>query len=138
MGLTSLRPACFKVSTKSNVSSNEARVPYAHQANGTAERATRTIVYRVYDIEAGPRVISRDVNFDESAFGLSMLVSDEAVDGLDPESLDLDDEDPRPRYFQQTAKRKAQSSHDDEAASILRAVHPRLDLEEASAPDDRS
>ena len=28
--------------------------------------------YRVYDIEAGQVVISRDVNFDESAFGLSV------------------------------------------------------------------
>ena len=36
-------------------------------------------------------VISRDVNFNESAFGLSPLISDEEVDDLDLESLDLVD-----------------------------------------------
>uniref|UniRef100_H3HA18 Integrase catalytic domain-containing protein n=1 Tax=Phytophthora ramorum TaxID=164328 RepID=H3HA18_PHYRM len=36
--------------------------------------------YRLYDIEAGQVVVSRDVNFDESAFGLSTHTSDEDVD----------------------------------------------------------
>ncbi|KAG4238981.1 hypothetical protein PC116_g12984 [Phytophthora cactorum] len=43
--------------------------------------------YRLYDIEAGQGVISRDVNFDESTFGLSPTISDEDVDDLDFESL---------------------------------------------------
>ena len=94
--------------------------------------------YRVYDIEAGQVMISRDVNFDESAFGLSMLISDDDVDGLDFESIELDDEDPRPRYFKQTGKRKAQPTHEDEDASMPRAVRQRPGLEEASAPDNRS
>lgn len=94
-------------------------------------------MHRVYDIEAGQMMISSDLNFDESAFGLSMLMSNEAVDGLDLELIGLDDEDPRHRYFQQTAKRKAQPSHKNEDASIRRVVHLRLDLEEASASDDR-
>ncbi|KAG2870612.1 hypothetical protein PC114_g27304 [Phytophthora cactorum] len=39
--------------------------------------------YRLYDIKAGQVVISRDVNFDESAFGLSPRIFDEDVDDLD-------------------------------------------------------
>ncbi|KAG2760297.1 hypothetical protein Pcac1_g27725 [Phytophthora cactorum] len=39
--------------------------------------------YRLYDIEAGQVVISRNVNFDESTFGLSPPISDEDVDDLD-------------------------------------------------------
>uniref|UniRef100_A0AAV1TE02 Integrase catalytic domain-containing protein n=1 Tax=Peronospora matthiolae TaxID=2874970 RepID=A0AAV1TE02_9STRA len=46
--------------------------------------------YRVYDIEAGQVVISRDVNFDESTFGLQLPITDEDVDDLDFELLDLD------------------------------------------------
>uniref|UniRef100_A0AAV1THB3 Retroviral polymerase SH3-like domain-containing protein n=1 Tax=Peronospora matthiolae TaxID=2874970 RepID=A0AAV1THB3_9STRA len=92
--------------------------------------------YRVYDIEAGQVMISRDVNFDESAFGMSMMISDDDVDGLDFESIDLDDEEPRPRHFKQTGKRKAQPSHDNDDASMPRAVRQRPGLEESSAPDD--
>uniref|UniRef100_A0AAV1TKI6 Polyprotein n=1 Tax=Peronospora matthiolae TaxID=2874970 RepID=A0AAV1TKI6_9STRA len=94
--------------------------------------------YRVYDIEAGQVMISRDVNFDESAFGMSMLISDDDVDGLDFESIDLDDKEPRPRHFKQTGKRKAQPSHDNDDASMPRAVRQRPGLEESSAPDDLS
>uniref|UniRef100_A0AAV1UAK6 Polyprotein n=1 Tax=Peronospora matthiolae TaxID=2874970 RepID=A0AAV1UAK6_9STRA len=94
--------------------------------------------YRVYDIEAGQVMISRDVNFNESAFGMSMLISDDDVDGLDFESIDLDDEEPRPRHFKQTGKRKAQPSHDNDDASMPRAVRQRPGLEESSAPDDLS
>ena len=67
-----------------------------------------------------------------------MLISDDDVDGLDFESIELDDEDPRPRYFKQTGKRKAQPTHEDEDASMPRAVRQRSGLEEASAPDNRS
>ncbi|KAG3002461.1 hypothetical protein PC120_g19715 [Phytophthora cactorum] len=48
--------------------------------------------YRLYDIEAGQVVISRDVNFDESTFGLSPPISDEDVDDLDFDSLDIDND----------------------------------------------
>ena len=58
--------------------------------------------FNIDDIEAEQVVISRDVNLDESAFGLSMLMSDEVAADLDIESLDLDDEDLRPTHFQQT------------------------------------
>ena len=67
-----------------------------------------------------------------------MLISDDDVDGLDFESIELDDEDPRPRYFKQTGKRKAQPTHEDEDASMPQAVRQRPGLEESSAPDDRS
>ncbi|KAG4029055.1 hypothetical protein PC123_g29080 [Phytophthora cactorum] len=59
--------------------------------------------YRLYDIEAGQVVISRDVNFDESAFGLSPRISDEDVDDLDVDSLDIDDDGPRQTDYQKTA-----------------------------------
>ena len=50
--------------------------------------------YRVYDIEAGQVIISRDVNFDESAFGLSSATTDEDADDFDFDSLELNDEGP--------------------------------------------
>uniref|UniRef100_H3H6A9 Integrase catalytic domain-containing protein n=2 Tax=Phytophthora ramorum TaxID=164328 RepID=H3H6A9_PHYRM len=186
-------------------------VPYAHQTNGTAERAIRTIVtigrsmlhhakldkcfwaeaamtaiyvknrlpspkvehktpfeivykskpsvkhmhpkaraglflgyeevskaYRLYDIEAGQVVVSRDVNFDESAFGLSTHISDEDVDdaALDLDALDLDDNDGRRQTsFKQAGKRKSRPSGDDDTARISRPVRHRAGLEEASASD---
>ena len=57
--------------------------------------------YRVYDIEAGQVVISRDVNFDESTFGLSSLINDEVLDNFDFNTLDLNDEVSRPTIFTQ-------------------------------------
>ena len=64
-------------------------------------------------------MISRDVNFDESALGLPMLIYDDDVGGLDLKSLDLDDKDARPMYFQPAGKRKAQPSHEDNDASVV-------------------
>ncbi|CAI5708930.1 unnamed protein product [Hyaloperonospora brassicae] len=51
--------------------------------------------YRVFDIEAGQVVISRDVNFDESSFGFSMEPSSEEVGDatLDLDLLDINDSD---------------------------------------------
>ena len=69
--------------------------------------------YRVYDIEAGQVVISRDVNFDESAFGLLPSLTYEDVEDLDLESLDLADDDSRPMHYQQTGKRKSRPSDED-------------------------
>ncbi|KAG2793113.1 hypothetical protein PC113_g25583 [Phytophthora cactorum] len=71
--------------------------------------------YRLYDIEAGQVVISRDVNFDESTFGLSPRISDEDVDDLDVDSLDIDDDGPRQTEYKQTGKRKSRPSDEDEA-----------------------
>ncbi|KAH7460339.1 Retrovirus-related Pol polyprotein from transposon TNT 1-94 [Phytophthora ramorum] len=94
--------------------------------------------YRLYDIEAGQVVVSRDVNFDESAFGLSAHTSDEDVDdaALDLDALDLDDNDgPRQMSFKQAGKRKSRPSGDDDTARRSRPVRHRAGLEEASAPD---
>ncbi|KAL4176616.1 hypothetical protein KRP22_001557 [Phytophthora ramorum] len=94
--------------------------------------------YRLYDIEAGQVVVSRDVNFDESAFGLSVYTSDEDVDdaALDLDALDLDDNDgPRQTSFKQAGKRKSRPSGDDDTARRSRPVRHRAGLEEASAPD---
>ncbi|KAG2922339.1 hypothetical protein PC117_g16009 [Phytophthora cactorum] len=74
--------------------------------------------YRLYDIEAGQVVISHDVNFDESTFGLSPPISDED--------------------YKQAAKRKSRPSDEDEAARRPRAVRHRPGLEEASAPNNSS
>uniref|UniRef100_H3GVG6 Uncharacterized protein n=1 Tax=Phytophthora ramorum TaxID=164328 RepID=H3GVG6_PHYRM len=94
--------------------------------------------YRLYDIEAGQVVVSRDVNFDESAFGLSTHISDEDVDdaALDLDALDLDDNDGRRQTsFKQAGKRKSRPSGDDDTARISRPVRHRAGLEEASASD---
>ncbi|CAI5735070.1 unnamed protein product [Hyaloperonospora brassicae] len=60
--------------------------------------------YRVFDIEAGQVVISRDANFDESAFGISMEPSSEEVDDatLDLDLLDINDSDVRQTNYRQT------------------------------------
>ena len=55
--------------------------------------------YRVYDIEAGQVVISRDVNFNESLFGFTPSLTNEDVEDLDLESLDLTDDHLRPTSF---------------------------------------
>uniref|UniRef100_H3H942 Integrase catalytic domain-containing protein n=1 Tax=Phytophthora ramorum TaxID=164328 RepID=H3H942_PHYRM len=97
--------------------------------------------YRLYDIEAGQVVVSRDVNFDEAAFGLSTHTSDEDVDdaALDLDALDLDDNDgPRLTSFRQAGKRKSRPSGDDDTARRSRPVRHRAGLEEASAPDASS
>uniref|UniRef100_A0AAV1VK09 Integrase catalytic domain-containing protein n=1 Tax=Peronospora matthiolae TaxID=2874970 RepID=A0AAV1VK09_9STRA len=94
--------------------------------------------YRVYDIEAGQLVISRDVNFDESTFGLQLPITDEDVDDLDFELLDLDDEELRQMEYKQTGKRKNRLNDEDTAAPRPRAVRQRPGLEESSAPENNS
>ncbi|GMF34083.1 unnamed protein product [Phytophthora lilii] len=182
-------------------------VPYAHQTNGTAERAIRTIVtigssmlhhakldkcfwaeaamtaiypsvkhmrvsgcqvyvltpnekrlkwdpkaraglflgyeeaskaYRVYDIEAGQVVISRDVNFDESTFGLSPRTTNEDVDDLGFETFDISDNGPPQTDYKQVGKRKSHPSENDEVERRPRTVRHRAGLEEARAPDNAS
>uniref|UniRef100_A0AAV1V5S4 Integrase catalytic domain-containing protein n=1 Tax=Peronospora matthiolae TaxID=2874970 RepID=A0AAV1V5S4_9STRA len=92
--------------------------------------------YRVYDIEAGQVVISRDVNFDESTFGLPSPITDEDADDLDFELLDLNDEEPRQVEYKQTGKRKNRLSDEDTAAPPPRAVRQRPGLEESTAPEN--
>ncbi|KAG3035045.1 hypothetical protein PC121_g24270 [Phytophthora cactorum] len=96
--------------------------------------------YRLYDIEAGQVVISRDVNFDESTFGLSPPISDEDVDDLDFDSLDIDNDNngSRQTEYKQTGKRKSRPSDEDEATRRPHTVRHRPGLEEASAPDSSS
>uniref|UniRef100_A0AAV1UAX1 Integrase catalytic domain-containing protein n=1 Tax=Peronospora matthiolae TaxID=2874970 RepID=A0AAV1UAX1_9STRA len=94
--------------------------------------------YRVFDIEAGQVVISRDVKFDESTFGLQLPITDEDVDDLDFELLDLDDEELRQMEYQQTGKRKNRLNDEDTAAPRPRAVRQRPGLEESSAPENNS
>ena len=92
--------------------------------------------YRVYDIEAGQVVISRDVNFDESTFGLSPSLTYEDVEDLDLESLELDDEAPGQAQYQQTGKRKSRPNDEEVTAPTTRTVRQRPGLEESSAPDN--
>uniref|UniRef100_A0AAV1V4G6 Integrase catalytic domain-containing protein n=2 Tax=Peronospora matthiolae TaxID=2874970 RepID=A0AAV1V4G6_9STRA len=94
--------------------------------------------YRVYDIEAGQVVISRDVNFDESTFGLPPPITDEDADDLDFELLDLNDEEPRQVEYKQTGKRKNRLSDEDTAAPRPRAVRQRPGLEESTALENNS
>uniref|UniRef100_A0AAV1UXD7 Polyprotein n=1 Tax=Peronospora matthiolae TaxID=2874970 RepID=A0AAV1UXD7_9STRA len=83
-------------------------------------------------------VISRDVNFDESTFGLQLPITDEDVDDLDFELLDLDDEELRQMEYKQTGKRKNRLNDEDTAAPRPRAVRQRPGLEESSAPENNS
>uniref|UniRef100_A0AAV1U725 Reverse transcriptase Ty1/copia-type domain-containing protein n=1 Tax=Peronospora matthiolae TaxID=2874970 RepID=A0AAV1U725_9STRA len=94
--------------------------------------------YRVYDIKAGQVVISRDVNFEESTFGLQLPITDEDVDDLDFELLDLDDEELRQMEYKQTGKRKNRLNDEDTAPPRPRAVRQRPGLEESSAPENNS
>uniref|UniRef100_A0AAV1UAA9 Integrase catalytic domain-containing protein n=1 Tax=Peronospora matthiolae TaxID=2874970 RepID=A0AAV1UAA9_9STRA len=70
--------------------------------------------YRVYDIEVGQVVISRDITFDESAFDFSMdRSSDDDEDAeLDLNLLAVNDDDVRQTTFKQTGKRKSEASTD--------------------------
>ena len=91
--------------------------------------------YRAYDIEAGQVVISRDVNFDESAFGLSPATTNEDADDLDFDSLELNDEGPSQMQYKQTGKRKNRPNDEEVSAPPPRTVRQRPRLEESSAPE---
>ena len=88
--------------------------------------------YRVFDIEAGQVVISRDITFDESTFDFSMdKSSDEADDAaLDLDLLAINDDEVRQTVYKQTGKRKHQARN-----SMPRSSRHRIGLEEASAPE---
>uniref|UniRef100_A0AAV1VJ38 Retroviral polymerase SH3-like domain-containing protein n=1 Tax=Peronospora matthiolae TaxID=2874970 RepID=A0AAV1VJ38_9STRA len=67
--------------------------------------------YRVYDIEAGQVVISRDITFDESTFDFSMdRPSDDDEDAeLDLDLLAINEDDVRQTVYKQTGKRKSEA-----------------------------
>ncbi|KAF0688450.1 hypothetical protein As57867_019868, partial [Aphanomyces stellatus] len=93
--------------------------------------------YRVYDIEAGQVVISRDVTFDESSFGLSTGSSSDDEDAdLDFDSLEINDNEATgPTEFKQAGKRKDRSSDVEGASASSRSRRQATGLEQASAPD---
>uniref|UniRef100_A0AAV1TKX7 Reverse transcriptase Ty1/copia-type domain-containing protein n=1 Tax=Peronospora matthiolae TaxID=2874970 RepID=A0AAV1TKX7_9STRA len=94
--------------------------------------------YRDYDIEAGQVVISRNVNFDESTFGLSSPTIAEDTDDLDFDSFDLDDEAPGQEQYKQTGKRKSRPHDKGVPVPPTRTVRQRPGLEESSTPDNHT
>ena len=93
--------------------------------------------YRVYDIEAGQVVISRDVTFDESTFGFSPALPQAVVEDTTLDFGDLDINDvPSNVEYKQTGKRKNRSNSQDQAPQRSQFSRRGTGLEEASAPDD--
>ena len=88
--------------------------------------------YRVFDIEAGQVVVTRDVNFDEAAFRPSMESSGEEVDDtmLNLDLLEINDDDVRQTNYKRIGKRKIRPSN-----NVIRPVYHQAGLEEESAPD---
>ena len=93
--------------------------------------------YRIYDIEADQVVISRDVTFDESTFGLSPALPQETVDDavLDFDSMNISDE-LCTTQFKQTGKRKSRSNSHEQVNQRTRPAGSGAGLEEASEPKD--
>ena len=83
-------------------------------------------------------VVSRDVNFDESAVGLPPPITDEDADDLDFDLLELDDDEPRQVEYKQTGKRKVRFNDEDTAVPRPCVVRQRPGLEASSAPDSNS
>uniref|UniRef100_A0AAV1VDJ4 Integrase catalytic domain-containing protein n=1 Tax=Peronospora matthiolae TaxID=2874970 RepID=A0AAV1VDJ4_9STRA len=88
--------------------------------------------YRVYDIEAGQVVISRDITFDESTFDFSVdRPSDDDEDAeLDLDLLAINEDDVRQTVYKKTGKRKSEAR-----PGMSRSARPRTGLEQASAPE---
>ena len=89
--------------------------------------------YRVFDIEASKIMITRDVTFDESAFGFSMEPSNEEFDDamLDLDLLEINDDNVRQVNYKQTGKRKTRPSN-----NVIRSATRQIGLKESSAPED--
>ncbi|KAG6590542.1 Integrase catalytic core protein [Phytophthora cinnamomi] len=93
----------------------------------------RSKAYRVYDIEAGQVVISRDVTFDESSFDDSTAADGEEVNRLTDVFDDMQvSEDSGTRVFTQAGKRKSRPDNQDR--DNVRRPRRSAGLEEASAP----
>ncbi|KAJ8527467.1 hypothetical protein ON010_g14797 [Phytophthora cinnamomi] len=93
----------------------------------------RSKAYRVYDIEAGQVVISRDVTFDESSFDDSKTADGEEVNRLTDVFDDMQvSEDSGTRVFTQAGKRKSRPDNQDR--DNVRRPRRSAGLEEASAP----
>ncbi|KAG6616458.1 Integrase catalytic core protein [Phytophthora cinnamomi] len=93
----------------------------------------RSKAYRVYDIEAGQVVISRDVTFDESSFDDSKAADGEEVNRLTDVFDDMQvSEDSGTRVFTQVGKRKSRPDNQDR--DNVRRPRRSAGLEEASAP----
>jgi hypothetical protein len=92
--------------------------------------------YRVYDVEAGQVVISRDVNFDESAIGISTVCisNDEEDVGLEFDCLEISDDGVGSTDFRLAGKRKDRSSDADDMPTNSRRSYRATGLEEGSAP----
>ena len=63
--------------------------------------------YRVYGIEAGQVVISRDVNLNEGSFRLSPPTINEDVNDIGFDSFELHDTGPGQVQYKQTGKPKS-------------------------------
>ncbi|KAG6590623.1 Integrase catalytic core protein [Phytophthora cinnamomi] len=93
----------------------------------------RSKAYRVYDIEAGQVVISRDVTFDESSFDDSKAADGEEVNRLTDVFDDMQvSDDSGTRVFTQAGKRKSRPDNQDR--ENVRRPRRNAGLEEASAP----
>ncbi|KAG6578258.1 putative integrase [Phytophthora cinnamomi] len=93
----------------------------------------RSKAYRVYDIEAGQVVISRDVTFDESSFDDSKAADGEEVNRLTDVFDDMQvSDDSGTRVFTQAGKRKSRPDNQDR--DNVRRPRRSAGLEEASAP----
>uniref|UniRef100_A0AAV1TG08 Integrase catalytic domain-containing protein n=1 Tax=Peronospora matthiolae TaxID=2874970 RepID=A0AAV1TG08_9STRA len=88
--------------------------------------------YRVYDIEAGQVVISRDIIFDGSTFDFSMdrPSDDDENAEVDLDLLAINEDDVRQTVYKQTGKRKSEA-----IPGMSRSARPRTGLEQASAPE---
>ncbi|KAG6578218.1 Copia protein [Phytophthora cinnamomi] len=93
----------------------------------------RSKAYRVYDIEAGQVVISRDVTFDESSFDDSKAADGEEVNRLTDVFDDMQvSDDSGTKVFTQAGKRKSRPDNQDR--DNVRRPRRSAGLEEASAP----
>ena len=89
--------------------------------------------YRVFDIEAGQMVISRDVNFDEASLGLTTKSPSEDLDDAVPDLdlLEISEDDVSQVNYKMTGKRKFRPRD-----NVARPSYRHNGLEESSAPDN--